>query len=214
MSQMLINEQTETEKIRQNLIDALPHLVFVVDEDVRILMANATGLTALGGDFGRIHHHRAGQAFSCLNAHATPGGCGCADLCRDCAVRNGVKAAYQGNRTFRHRTKMTLKTDQGTSDVYIRVTAGPLEMDGQRRALLTLEDVSDVIDIKGLVPICAHCKKIRVESQFWQRVEEFFTKRLDVNFTHGLCPECMEQYFPGMSTAESNQPVADSKSAL
>lgn len=207
------NDRTEITQARQALLDALPHMVFVVDEDLQILMANAVGLAAVGGNFNNIYNQRTGQAFSCLHAHETPGGCGRGTACQDCVIRNGVNAAFRGDKAYRHRTKMVLKTPQGTEEVYIRVTAGTMEFDGRKRVLLTLEDVSDVIDIKGMVPICSHCKKIRVESQFWERLEIFFNKRLEVNFTHGLCPECMEQYFPGMGAEEDTQPANAAQSA-
>ena len=46
--------------------------------------------------------------------------------------------------------------------------------------------------LEGLIPICANCKKIRDQNQEWQPLEKYITERSDVQFTHGLCPDCMK----------------------
>jgi len=45
----------------------------------------------------------------------------------------------------------------------------------------------------GLIPICASCKKIRDDKGDWQRIEEYFEERTNAQFTHGLCPECVDK---------------------
>ena len=49
---------------------------------------------------------------------------------------------------------------------------------------------------RSLLPICAHCKKIRDEQGEWQALERYLFERLGVRFTHGICPECMAEYYP------------------
>jgi AmiR/NasT family two-component response regulator len=51
----------------------------------------------------------------------------------------------------------------------------------------------DVLD--RLLPICSSCKKIRDESGNWHQVEMFFADRLKIQFTHSLCPDCLEAYY-------------------
>jgi len=51
--------------------------------------------------------------------------------------------------------------------------------------------LSEVKTLTGLLPICASCKKIRNDSGYWQKLEEYLEKHTDVQFTHGLCQECM-----------------------
>jgi len=45
--------------------------------------------------------------------------------------------------------------------------------------------------LRGLVPICAHCNKIRDDSGFWQKVETYVESHSHAEFTHGLCPDCL-----------------------
>ncbi len=61
----------------------------------------------------------------------------------------------------------------------------------QRRYARELEEAIDnVRTLRGLIPICGHCKKIRDDGGYWQRVERYFEERSEVAFTHGLCPDC------------------------
>lgn len=52
------------------------------------------------------------------------------------------------------------------------------------------EAVQNVQTLSGLIPICAHCKKIRNDEGYWEQVESFLNSRSEVQFTHGICPEC------------------------
>lgn len=49
--------------------------------------------------------------------------------------------------------------------------------------------------LKGLLPICSGCKKIRDEQQEWQPMELYISQRSQAQFTHGFCPPCAQQYF-------------------
>lgn len=57
--------------------------------------------------------------------------------------------------------------------------------------------VSEVKTLRGLLPICAGCKKIRDENGLWRPVESYIHEHSEADFSHGLCPECMEKIYPG-----------------
>ncbi|MRR58770.1 MAG: PAS domain S-box protein [Deltaproteobacteria bacterium] len=50
--------------------------------------------------------------------------------------------------------------------------------------------------LRGLLPICSFCKKVRDDQGYWTQIESFLTEHSDLFFTHGLCPECLEVYYP------------------
>ena len=54
--------------------------------------------------------------------------------------------------------------------------------------------LSQVHALKGLLPICASCKKIRDDKGYWTQVEEYVKARSSAEFTHGICPDCLERY--------------------
>ncbi len=56
--------------------------------------------------------------------------------------------------------------------------------------------LQEVKTLGGLLPICANCKKIRDDKGYWLQVEEYIKSHADVEFTHGICPECQHQLYP------------------
>jgi PAS domain S-box-containing protein len=50
--------------------------------------------------------------------------------------------------------------------------------------------------LRGLLPICVKCKKIRDDEGYWNQIEIYLKKHADVDFTHGFCPDCMKELYP------------------
>jgi sigma-B regulation protein RsbU (phosphoserine phosphatase) len=55
------------------------------------------------------------------------------------------------------------------------------------------EAMSRVQQLQGLLPICAYCKKIRNDENYWQQVEEYISAHSAAQFSHGICPQCYAQ---------------------
>jgi GAF domain-containing protein len=65
-----------------------------------------------------------------------------------------------------------------------------------RRVSARLADALENVKIlEGLLPICAWCKRIRDDRGYWDHVEAYFHKFTGADFTHGICPQCMEKVF-------------------
>jgi len=50
--------------------------------------------------------------------------------------------------------------------------------------------LSSVKQLRGLLPICSYCKRIRGDDQYWQQVEGYIAEHSDAQFSHGICPSC------------------------
>jgi phosphoserine phosphatase RsbU/P len=50
--------------------------------------------------------------------------------------------------------------------------------------------LSNVKQLRGLLPICSYCKRIRGDDQYWQQVEGYISEHSDAQFSHGICPSC------------------------
>ena len=51
--------------------------------------------------------------------------------------------------------------------------------------------------LRGLIPICSSCKRIREDSGYWNQIEDYLSSHSDAEFSHGLCPECAKALYPG-----------------
>jgi PAS domain-containing protein len=55
-----------------------------------------------------------------------------------------------------------------------------------------------VVQLEGLLPICASCRKVRDDGGYWGHVEEYFGSRAPVEFTHAICPDCEQKLYPSI----------------
>jgi two-component system, response regulator PdtaR len=60
-----------------------------------------------------------------------------------------------------------------------------------------LQEALDKVNmLSGLLPICSHCKKIRDDEGYWQQVEVYIRDHSEAEFSHGICPDCMKNFYP------------------
>jgi hypothetical protein len=84
----------------------------------------------------------------------------------------------------------------------------------QRRRARQLEralerELARVKILRGLLPICSFCKKIRDDGGYWNQLEQFIAANSQADFSHGLCPDCITREYPelaGGATAEADAP--------
>ena len=82
------------------------------------------------------------------------------------------------------------------------------ELEGAIQELQTA--LGNIKQLKGLLPICASCKKIRDDQGYWKQVEEYLAEHSDAIFSHGLCPDCIKRLYP--EVAEKILPKIEEKS--
>ncbi len=66
----------------------------------------------------------------------------------------------------------------------------------KERMIVELHEATEKIKIlKGFLPICSHCKKIRNDEGYWQQLEKYISEHSEAQFSHGICPTCAEKYY-------------------
>lgn len=56
------------------------------------------------------------------------------------------------------------------------------------------EALSKVRTLSGLLPICAYCKRIRDDHDYWRQIEQYLAEHSEAQFSHGICPQCLETH--------------------
>jgi len=69
------------------------------------------------------------------------------------------------------------------------------ELNRKNRALTEARD--QIKTLSGIIPICMHCKEIRDDKGFWNQLESFISRHSEAEFSHGICPKCLEERYPG-----------------
>ncbi|MEJ5348719.1 MAG: transporter substrate-binding domain-containing protein [Desulfosoma sp.] len=70
-----------------------------------------------------------------------------------------------------------------------------VEKDKERLIQELREALENVRKLRGLLPICAYCKKIRDDLGYWNQLESYLSQHADVTFTHSICPECSKKIY-------------------
>jgi PAS domain S-box-containing protein len=68
----------------------------------------------------------------------------------------------------------------------------------EAREALRKAQEEEVRTLRGLLPICMHCKKIRDDQDRWQPIEVYVRDRSKADFSHGICPDCLARNYPGV----------------
>jgi DNA-binding response OmpR family regulator len=83
--------------------------------------------------------------------------------------------------------------DAGADDYLIK----PFDHDELRArvrvGIRVINLISKVRQLRGLLPICSYCHRIRNDDDYWQQMEQYLSQHSDARFSHGICPDCLAQ---------------------
>ncbi len=80
----------------------------------------------------------------------------------------------------------------------IKQSHDKLETRVKERTMELETALSKIKTLKGLLPICMHCKKIRDDKGYWKQMEAYIQKNSEAEFSHSICEECAHKYYPGI----------------
>lgn len=176
-------------------LDAVPSMVIAADEDARVLYRNQAARDLLTGK--KVYGERIGEVMHCIHSTDVPAGCGRGPHCSDCLVRNSVNLAFSGKRVRRERVDLMVKTGAMTMKTPALISVSGFSREGRICALLVIEDISELVELRSLLPICSSCKRIRGEDDRWEKVETYIKQHIpDSTLSHGLCPDCAKKLYP------------------
>lgn len=79
-------------------------------------------------------------------------------------------------------------------------------IDAEKQRETVIEDLkkalSEVKKLSGLLPICSYCKKIRDDKGYWNQIESYIHDHSEAEFSHSICRECAEKYYPDMNLSD------------
>jgi len=127
------------------------------------------------------------------------------EICRRVRRRADQGALHIILLTARGRKEDVIAGLQAGADDYVtkpfdqeelkaRVQVGLRIVDLQTMLAARVAELEDALarvrQLRGLLPICSYCKKVRDDSNYWQQVEQYVSLHADVQFSHGICPDC------------------------
>ena len=71
-----------------------------------------------------------------------------------------------------------------------------MRWEGRQVALLTLDDVSELMQLRSMLPVCMGCGRIRDQQGAWKQLSVYLKEQADIDVTHGLCFTCLDKLYP------------------
>lgn len=99
----------------------------------------------------------------------------------------GIKAVQKGAQDYLVKGQVNL-------DLLVRSLCYAIE----RKQMVTdlQEALSQVKILKGFLPICSRCKSIRDDQGSWRQIESYIREHSEAEFSHGICPVCLKEFYP------------------
>ena len=84
----------------------------------------------------------------------------------------------------------------GSRDIVRDITVRRREEAKKEKLIVELQNaLAEIKTLRGILPICSYCKKIRDDEGYWNQVDAYIKKHTKAEFTHGICPECAKKHF-------------------
>jgi PAS domain S-box-containing protein len=176
------------------LIDNLPDLIYIKDTERRFLAANTAVASVMGAAspndlLGKrdedFYPELAAAEFRVDDEQVLRG----APLLN----KEEPRTDHQGVTLQILTTKIPLRDRSGTITGLVGISRDITELKRKEQALQEARE--HVKTLRGLLPICAFCHKIRKPDGSWERLETYIRTRTEADFTHGFCPECLTKHY-------------------
>ena len=191
------NERLAEEKAKtESIIAAIGDGISIQDRDLKIVYQNEMLISYFGD-------HRGEKCHQAYNESETP--------CVPCPVLASFEDGVIRTTEMIRPTKKGIASFEVTTSP-LRDAAGDIiacievvrnvdqrkKLEEERENLIhdLQEALANIKTMSGLIPICAGCKKIRVDSGFWQQIEAYISDHSEAVFSHGICPECAIKLYP------------------
>ena len=179
------------------ILNALTKPILVIDRNYHIVAANNVACRS----FCLSHDNIVGrECFKVTHKRDRP----CWQEESNCPV----KLAFE----LKEKTRIVHKHNYEEKIIFEEITAAPI-FDDRGKVSFVVEELNDITELiqskeiiehlkievntlRGIIPICSSCKKIRDDKGYWQQVEVYVRDRSEAEFSHAICPECLEKLYP------------------
>ena len=143
-----VSEFLDHEGFLKNLFNSIPCGVLIVDTDRRVMAVNDVLKRTFGINEPDAIGMRGGEALRCVHSNKSPDGCGYADECKTCIVRQTALDAIGGRQIHRRRAKVTLYLNDCPNELDLLVSASPIEHEKKQMAIVMLEDITELSSLR------------------------------------------------------------------
>ena len=185
----------ESEARLRLMLEQLPAIIWTTDPKLRITFVQGAGLAALNLEPNQLvgttlqEHFPEDPNRPPLAAHYL------ALQDKPCSCEMKIRERWLQAYIEPLRAPDGIIT--GCLGIALDITWRKQAEEGREKLILALQDALDNIKtLRGLLPICASCNKIRDSQGNWDLIETYIQQHTDAHFTHSICPECTKKLYP------------------
>ncbi len=188
----MANKKSIPNDLYRNIFDASLDAVILVEEEGLVILRSSLATQRI---LGYKDCEITGKKFSVLFPHKSQEVHGKIEH-YDTVITDQFRKADGSICTLDLTATIIPRDGKNAILVTLRDSSDRMKAEEERKQLIAKlqEAQSEVKTLSGLLPICASCKKIRDDKGDWGQIEMYIAKHSEASFTHGLCPECMEEY--------------------
>lgn len=109
-----------------------------------------------------------------------------------------IVTQYPGDEQFFHEINVYPSTE-GVVVIVKDITKGKKLEREREEAIFQLEKaLAEIKTLRGILPLCSFCKKIRDDKGYWEKVDVYIHKYLQADISHSICPDCAEKHYADM----------------
>jgi PAS domain S-box-containing protein len=197
-----ITERIKAEEImrkRADILNFIDHPIYVVDRNLAYLFCNNKLISRLnlssldeiiGKTYGEFHTKEQAEEFAQKVEEVF-------------ATGETLRYEYESQRGEIRKYKRTLSPNTNFEGKVVSVT-------------ISSDDISAIMhgEQGQLITICAYCKKIKNKKNRWMALEAYFADKIDLKFSHGMCPNCSEEAYKELKLLKQHPPKKDEMQEL
>lgn len=188
----------ESEEALRSLFNATDEALLLIDSEGTILMGNDVLARRMGKSIGEI-------VGTCQYSHFPPDVAVSRREQYDKVVSTGRPVHFEDERagmTFRISAYPVFNEERKVVKIAVFVVdiTERKRTEAERERLISdfQEALSKIRTLRGFLPICSSCKKIRNDKGYWEQIEVYIRDNSDAEFSHSLCPECASRLYPDL----------------
>jgi len=124
----------------KQLIDSLPGIVLILNENRQIVLANKTLFDIFELDEKFVYGSRPGEALGCINAFKEHGGCGTSNFCRSCGAAKAIYSCLDNNKSDIQECRIRRKENLGSLDLSVKTV--PINVNNEQFIIFIITDIS------------------------------------------------------------------------
>ena len=111
-------------------------------------------------------------------------------------IKDSIREIIDSDSSYKKRLTYKYMDEGREKEISVFIKGSVLEFENNKYALLSVQNISEIMDTDGAVNICSNCKKIKRSESSWQEIEAYIKDNLaNIHFSHCICPECSKKLY-------------------